>query len=85
LGDTRAGDARDPHGKTPLHRAVAASNEAMARLLLANGADVNAKDNKGNTPLSWAGYTESGGNYVDGHPLFDNGIVDLLRQHGGHK
>jgi len=36
---------------------------------LAAGADVNAKDNDGNTPLDWA----------EDHPK----TADLLRKHGG--
>jgi ankyrin repeat protein len=47
--------------------------EDMAELLLANKADVNAKDNKGRTALYWAAKA--------GHA----DIVTLLRQHGGRK
>jgi len=45
----------------------------MAELLLANKADVNAKDNKGYTPLYYAA--------DKGH----QDVVELLRQHGGHE
>ena len=43
----------------------------MVELLLANGAEVNAKANNGVTPL----------NLAAGH----NEVVKLLRQHGGQE
>jgi hypothetical protein len=43
----------------------------MVELLIAKGAEVNAKDNKGNTPLHWAA--------VNGY----RDIVELLKLHGG--
>jgi ankyrin repeat protein len=45
----------------------------VAELLLAHGADFNAKDNIGLTPLHDA--TKSG----------NEDIVELMRQHGGHE
>ena len=45
----------------------------VAELLLANGADVNAKDNGSTTPLQLA--------VVNGR----QDMVELLRQHGGHE
>jgi ankyrin repeat protein len=45
----------------------------VAELLLANKADVNAKNSDGQTPLHEA--VESG--FKD--------VVELLRQHGGHE
>jgi len=42
----------------------------VARLLIASGADVNAIDNQGRTPLWWAKHK--------GHKE----IVELLRKHG---
>ncbi len=43
----------------------------IAELLIAKGADVNAKDAYGRTPLDWA--------IVDNHTE----IADLIRKHGG--
>ena len=54
---------------TPLHYA-ARGHKNVAELLLDNGADVNAKDKHGNTPLHKA--TLRG----------NKDIVELLRKHG---
>jgi ankyrin repeat protein len=45
----------------------------MVELLLANKADVNAKNNKGETPLRVVANKGK------------QGVADLLLQHGGHK
>ena len=39
---------------SPLHEAVKKGNKAAVEALLAKGADVNAKDKNGATPLQWA-------------------------------
>lgn len=41
-------------GETPLHRAAAYGDEAMIEYLLANGADLQARDAYGTTPIGWA-------------------------------
>jgi len=41
-------------GHTPLHMAVDWGYKEIVELLLVNGADVNAKDEFGDTPLDWA-------------------------------
>lgn len=41
-------------GETPLHRAAAYGDEAMIQYLLDNGADKEARDAHGNSPISWA-------------------------------
>ena len=43
-------------GETPLHRAAAYGDEDMIHYLIEHGADVNAKDHYGDTPMSWASY-----------------------------
>ena len=58
-------------GGTPLHSAAIEGHKEVAELLIAKGADVNAKRDDGWTPLMDAaqeGYME---------------IVELLRKHGG--
>ena len=54
---------------TPLHWAAYRDHKEIVELLIAEGADVNAKD-AGTTPLDWAVYED--------HPE----IADLLRKHG---
>lgn len=41
-------------GETPLHRAAAYADEATINFLLETGADKEARDAHGNSPLSWA-------------------------------
>ena len=48
---THALSAHDAQGRTPLHIAALRGNPRLANLLLHNGADVNAQDNDGNTPM----------------------------------
>lgn len=48
-------DART-RGETPLHRAAAFASEGVLRLLIDVGADLEAKDAHGDTPLGWASW-----------------------------
>lgn len=50
-------DARDEHGRTPLHYAAVACNPDVMELLLQHGADVTATDNHGVTTLHFATYS----------------------------
>jgi ankyrin repeat protein/beta-lactamase regulating signal transducer with metallopeptidase domain len=62
-------NAKSPRqGRTPLHAAVDKGRYKTARLLIAAGANVNATDNEGKTPLSEA-------------PV-NSKIFNLLRKHG---
>lgn len=45
---------RDREGSTPLHHAAGFAPLATVKLLLDNGADVNAKNRRASTPLHWA-------------------------------
>ncbi len=54
LINKRAGykiNAQDSHGRALLHYAAIGGHLELANLLLARGADVNAQDNRGCTPL----------------------------------
>ena len=61
-------DEPDIYGTTPLHYA---NTKEIAGLLIAEGADVNAKDERGKTPLDLAIQVKN--------PK----TADLLRKHGG--
>ena len=54
----RAINIRNHEGQTLLHYASARHNLWIAKYLLHHGADVNAQDNHGNTPLHYAGYKD---------------------------
>ena len=62
-------------GLTPLRSAVFNGHKEIVGLLVAEGADVNAKDDRGETPLDWAIQTNN--------PFGSAEIADLLRKHGG--
>ncbi len=47
-------DAKDKAGSTPLFGAVRAGHKPMVELLISKGADPNAQDNQGQTPLRFA-------------------------------
>jgi hypothetical protein len=49
-------NARDAHGKTPLHKAASEGHVHVARLLLEHGANPNAQGKSGETPLRIAAY-----------------------------
>ena len=56
-----------PSRKTRVRGSSVTCTKEIAALLITEGADVNAKDKNGETPLDWA----------------DEEIVDLLRRYGG--
>ena len=62
---------KDKYDGTPLHSATANDHKEIAELLIAEGADVNAKVNDGRTPLDFATDEKQ------------TEIADLLRKHGG--
>ena len=61
----------DRYGGTHLHWAAQGGYKEIAELLIAKGADLNAKDEDGKTPLDWA--IEWG----------ETKTAALLRKHGG--
>ena len=56
---------------TPLHETARSGRKEVVELLIANGADVNAKNRNGDTPLDSA--------IKDKHTE----TADILRKHGG--
>ena len=63
--------AKDDRGWTPLHLAVSGGHKEITELLVANAADVNAKDDDNDTPLDWGILND------------ETEIANLLRKHGG--
>jgi ankyrin repeat protein len=58
-----------PHGRTALHEAASAGKEELIRRLLADGADPNARDESGASPLDeavWQGSVEIAKLLLDG-------------------
>jgi ferric-dicitrate binding protein FerR (iron transport regulator) len=69
--------AKDEHGGTPLHWAAALGRIEMARRLIDAGAEVNAEDNHGFTPLDATHYDP------DSNREAKLEIARLLREKGG--
>jgi cytohesin len=80
-------------GLMPLHLAADEGRKAMVELLLSRGADVNAKDYSGRTPLSYA--EDLGSNDMFGRPRntpltieaksAKKEVAELLRKHGARE
>ncbi|XP_071110120.1 ankyrin repeat domain-containing protein 46-like [Haliotis cracherodii] len=49
----------DANGRTVLHLAACRGHAAIVRLLINSGADINAEDRQGNTPLHWCGHIDT--------------------------
>jgi ankyrin repeat protein len=71
-------ERRDRSGLTPLHYAVKNNEINFIRFLIEAGADVNAKDNNGNTPLNMFPVSNIDGNNIGNY--FD--ILVLLISKG---
>jgi cytohesin len=67
--------SKDDCGQTPLHYAARRGSRQLVELLLAKGAQINAQDSVGYTPLVWAIKGDDKGDHKD--------VIDLLEQHGG--
>ena len=79
-------NTKDNQGGTPLHRAAQGNRKDVAELLLAKGADINAKNKLGHTPLSIAVIFAEIWDALDLKDKDRNkGIIEFLRQHGGHE
>ena len=76
-------NAKVKFGWNPLHIASANGHKAVAELLISSGADLNAKNEDGETPLDYAETV-----YEDDSPELKAAkkeVADLLRKHGGKK
>lgn len=62
-------NAKDKHGRTPLHKAAAKGDKEIVETLIEYGADVNAKDAKNETPLHAAAWN---GNEIIAQTLLAN-------------
>lgn len=74
-------------GETPLHRAAAFGNEETVQLLLNAGADKQAKDMNGDTPLSWASWHQRPGKILQlltygSHRISDTHVQQMKSDHG---
>lgn len=69
---TTAFNMPDVFGNMPLHEAAYFGCRKSVELLLQKGSTINAKNNKGETPLFKAQYQQH------------SNIVDILRRHGAH-
>lgn len=74
-------------GETPLHRAAAYADEAMISYLLENGADREARDANGDSPLSWASEHLRPGSILKllafpPHFVSDAGAAQITSDHG---
>jgi cytohesin len=89
---------KDNRGETPLHYAAMRGDKELAELLLARGANVNARDGRGFTPLQSAVPRISTNELAElvkeskappNSPLTirgnREGVAILLLQHGGHE
>ncbi len=74
-------------GETPLHRAAAYGDESTVKYLLENGADPQARDTHGNSPLTWASEHLRPGAILKllsfpPHHISDSGAARITSDHG---
>lgn len=78
--DPKMRDVRSPLGSTPLHFAATNPDRSAMTVLLAAGADPNARDAEGSTPLHMAAYASKAQNVQQ---LLEAGADPLLKNNGG--
>lgn len=78
--DPKMRDVRSPLGSTPLHFAATHADRSAMTVLLAAGADPNARDAEGSTPLHIAAYASKAQNVQQ---LLEAGADPLLKNNGG--
>jgi ankyrin repeat protein len=88
-GKETAAFMRDVHtkGETPLHRAAAYADEVMIGYLLDHGADKEARDANGDSPLTWASEHLRPGSILKllafpPHNISDAGAAQITSDHG---
>jgi len=74
-------------GETPLHRAAAYGDEAIIEYLLEHGADKQARDAHGNSPIGWASEHLRPGSILKllafpPHNINDSHVVNITSDHG---
>lgn len=74
-------------GETPLHRAAAYGDEAMIEFLIANGANPEARDANGDSPLTWASEHLRPGTILhllsfEPHRIHENSRTSITSDHG---
>ena len=78
ISDGQDVNMKDKDGRSSLLVAAMEGHKTIVEILLAKGADVNAGDEGGGTPLDGAESLERRDDYCAKH----NKIADLLRKHG---
>lgn len=78
--DPKMRDVRTPLGSTPLHFAATNPDRSAMTVLLAAGADPNARDGEGSTPLHMAAYASKAQNVQQ---LLESGADPLLKNNAG--
>lgn len=79
-GDAKLRDVRTPLGSTPLHLAAMNPDLSAMDVLLAAGADLNARDVDGSTPIHMAAYASRAGHV---QRLLQAGADPLIKNNFG--
>lgn len=74
-------NAQDEFGYSPLHAAASYDHHQLAKYLINKGADVNLRDNDGDTPLHYCETTDMGQLLLDSgaDPMLLNDENQLVR------
>ncbi|PVD37099.1 hypothetical protein C0Q70_04093 [Pomacea canaliculata] len=75
-------NAKDKHGRTPLHHAVHCCNQHVIDVLLSIGADVNIQDEDGNTAAHLAQMPKSSSAVAEGGDVLVQSILCMLAECG---